>query len=254
MAELQARVPSFRGWRAEVGMLSPAPGMYREYEIVAPDGVKFSRVVMATITEAVPEQFKKMGEAIETEAKKFTSVIKPDLICLGCTSASFIGGLGYDQQLIKRIEKATGSPATTTATCMVELFKDMGIKKISLVGPYVKELFDIEAEFLKAHGIETLCVKALGIAETSAYYDYYMDPYRVYHLAKEGDKAAPDADCVFVSCMWSTILGIVDALEKEIGKPVVSSCSVTLYGILKKLGIPDPVYHYGEVLTRPRLL
>jgi len=253
MSELQSQVPSFRGWRAEVGMLSPAAGMYREYEIVAPEGVKFSRVVLPAPAQVVPEEFKKMGEAVEAEAKKFISVVKPDLICLGCTSASFVGGPGYDQQLIKRIEEASGSPATTTATCMVEVFKDMGIKKIALVGPYVKELFDIEVEFLKAHDIETLCVKYLGIAETSAYYDYYMDPYRVYHLAKEGNKAAPDADCVFVSCMWSTILGVVDALEKEIGKPVISSCSASLYGILKKLGIPDPVYHYGEALTRPRL-
>lgn len=253
MEELKTQVPSFRGWRAEVGMLTPAPGMYREYEIVAPQGIKFSRVVMATITEPVPEQFKEMSKAIETEAKKFTSVIKPDLICLGCTAASFVGGPGYDQQIIKRIEEASGSPATTTTTCVLELFKDMGIKKIALVGPYIKSLFDIEVEFLKAHSIETLCVKGLGIAETSAYYEYYMDPYRVYHLAKDGAKAAPDADCVFVTCMWSSMLGIVDTLEKEITKPIISSCSATLYGILKKLGIPDPVYHYGEALTRSRL-
>lgn len=253
MARPQSQMPSFRGWRAEVGMLSPAPGMYREYEIVAPEGVKFSRVVMAAITEAVPEQFKEMSKAIETEAKKFISVIKPDLICLGCTSVSFVGGPGYDQQLIKRIEEASGSPATTTATCVLELFKDMGTKKIALVGPHVKSLFDIEIEFLKAHGVEPLCAKGLGIAEASAYYDYYMDPYRVYHLAKEGARAAPDADCVFVTSMWSSILGIVDALEKEIGKPVISSCSATLYGILKRLEIPDPVYHYGEALTKPRL-
>jgi len=137
MTELQIQVPSFRGWRAEVGMLTPAPGMYREYEIVAPEGIKFSRVVIATITEPIPEQFKEMGKAIETEAKKFTSVIKPDLICLGCTAASFVGGPGYDQQIIKRIEEASGSPATTTTTCVLELFKDMGIKKIALVGPYI---------------------------------------------------------------------------------------------------------------------
>ena len=253
MTELQIEVPSLRGWRGEVGMLTPAPGMYREYEMVAPEGIKFSRVVMATITEPVPEQFKEMGKAIETEAKKFTSVIKPDLICLGCTAASFVGGSGYDQQIIKRIEEASGSPATTTTTCVLELFKDMGIKKIDLVGPYIKSLFDIEVEFLKAHSIETLYVKGLGIAETSAYYEYYMDPYRVYHLAKDGAKAAPDADCVFITCMWSSMLGIVDTLEKEIKKPIISSCSATLYGILKKLGIPDPIYHYGEALTRTRL-
>jgi maleate cis-trans isomerase len=52
--------------------------------------------------------------------------------------------------------------------------------------------------------------------------------------------------------MGSKILGIADILEKEIGMPIISSPSATLYGILKKLEISDPVYHYGEALRRPR--
>jgi maleate cis-trans isomerase len=53
--------------------------------------------------------------------------------------------------------------------------------------------------------------------------------------------------------MWSRILGIVDEVEAEIKKPVISSCNAVLYNILKMLGIPDPVYHYGALLQRPRL-
>ena len=70
---------------------------------------------------------------------------------------------------------------------------------------------------------------------------------------REAAEAVPKADCVFVTCMMSPILAVVDTLEKEIGKPVISSCSATLYGILKKLGIPDQVPHYGQALMRARL-
>jgi len=79
-----------------------------------------------------------------------------------------------------------------------------------------------------------------------------MDPYATYRLIKDGAKAAPDADCVFVTCMMSTIVAVVDSVEQETGKPVISSRSAILYGILKALGIPDPVYHYGEALIRNR--
>jgi maleate cis-trans isomerase len=72
-------------------------------------------------------------------------------------------------------------------------------------------------------------------------------------MASEAANEAPDADCVFISCMMSPTMAILNTLEKEVRKPVISSLSATLYGILKKLRIPDPVYPYGEALTRPRL-
>lgn len=242
---------SVKGWRAEVGMVAPYTGLYREFETVAPPGIKFSQVVLK-MGGVTAEAIQKMTEGIEIEAKKLTFSHRDDLICFGCTAGSFIGGPGWDKILIEKIEKATDIPATTTTTCVMELFKDMGIKKIALVGPYLKELFDAEVKFLEGSGIKVLTVNGLGLSKMPQYWSYYTDPYACYKIVKNGAKVAPDADCVFVTCMLSTIVAVVDTLEKEIGKPVISSCSATLYGILKKLGIPDPVYHYGEALVRPR--
>jgi len=254
MAELQIQAQSLRGWRAEIGILAPVAGMCREWEIVAPEGIRFSMALLG-LTSCTPEGLKEMANQIEVEAKKLNIAHKHDLICLACTSGSFIGGPGYDQLLIDRIEKASGSPATTTATCVLELFKDMDIKKIALVGPYTDLIFDEEVKFFKASGIDAIYVKGsgLGAVTISDTWDYTMNPYSTYKLVKDGAKAVPNADCVFLTCMGSPMLATVDTLEKEIGKPVISSQSATLYGILKKLGIPDTVYHYGEALTRPRL-
>lgn len=244
-------VLSLRGWRAEVGILAPYSGLYREWETLIPEGIKFSQVVIGMKGVTV-EAIKEMTDGIETEVKKLTFSHTDDLICFACTAGSFIGGPGWDKILIDRIEKAAGIPATTTTTCVMELFNDMGIKKIALVGPYLKELFDAEVKFLEGSGIRVLTVNGLGFSKMPDYWNYYTDPYATYKIAKDGAKAAPDADCVFVTCMLSSIISVVDALEKEIGKPVISSCSATMYGILKRLGIPDPVYHYGEALLRPR--
>ena len=254
MVEPQTQIKSLKGWRAEVGMLAPMGYMYREWEIVAPEGIRFSTALLG-LTRTTPQGLKEMAKAIEVEAKKLNIGHKCDLICLGCTSGSFIGGPGYDQKLIDRIEKASGSPATTTTTCVLEVLKDMGIKKMALVGPYTDSVFDIEVKFFKSKGIDTIYMKGsgLGCVEQSEFFKYMMEPYSSYKLVKDGAKAVPDADCVFLSCMVSPTLGVVDILEKEIGKPVISSLSATLCGILKKLGIPDPVCHYGEALTKPRL-
>ena len=244
---------SLKGWRGEVGMLCPMAGMYREWEVLAPHGIRFSHAVLGAPANTDIEGLKKMDEAIEDEAKKLNIGMKKDLICLGCTSGSFIGGKGYDKQIIERIEKASGSPATTTTTCVLELFKDMGIKTMSLVGPYIDSIFDEEVKFFKAHNIETLYVGALGLLEAYKLWDYYYDPYACYTLVKQAAEATPEADCVFVTCMMSPIMAVIDTLEQEIQKPVISSCSATLYGILKELGIPDQIPHYGQALIRERL-
>jgi len=243
--------PSLSGWRAEVGIVAPYSGLYREWETVVPEGIRFCQVVVG-MEGVTAEALKKMTEGVEPEVKKLTFSHRDDLICFACTAGSFIGGPGWDKMIIEKIEKATGIPATTTSTCVLELFKDMGIKKIALVGPYLKEVFDAEVKFFEGNGIKVLTVNGLGLSKMSDYWDYYTNPYAAYKIAKEGAKAAPDADCVFVTCMLSSIVPIVDILEKEIGKPVVSSSSATMYGILKKLGIADPIYHYGEALVRPR--
>jgi len=243
---------NLKGWRAEVGMLAPVAAMYREYEIVAPEGVRFSRALLG-LDEVTPEALKKMAENIVSESIKLNIGHKMDLICLGCTSGSFIGGPGYDQGLIKKIEDATGVPATTTSTSLLVAFKDLGIKKIAMCGPYLKEVFDAAIDFFNGAGIETLNLEYLGYHMTEDFWEYRHNPYPVYKLIRDSHKAAPDADCVFISCMWSRILGIVDEAEEEVGKPVISASSAVLYNILKMLGIPDPVYHYGQLLQRPRL-
>jgi maleate cis-trans isomerase len=254
MEKMEKGMPNQRGWRGEVGMLVPGGYMLREYDEVAPEGVRFSKAIL-WITESTPEGLKEMHNQIEVEAKKLNMAFKSDLICLCCTSGSFIGGAGYDEEIIGRIEKASGSPGTTTVTCALELFKDMGVKKIVLTGPYTDLVFEEEVKFFAAHEIDALYVKGsgLGLVRIPDFYTYAMDQYSSYKLVKDAAKAAPKADCVFLSCMVSPLLGVADRLEKEVGKPVISSLSATLYGILKKLWIPDPVYHYGEALTRPRL-
>jgi len=250
----QIKIPCLKGWRAEVGILTPTAGHEREWEEVAPQGVRFVRGLLG-YTELTLEGLKEMANRIESEAIKINMAYKRDLICFACTSGSFIGGPGYDQQIIERIERASGSPATTTVTCVVELFRDMGIRRVVIVGPYTDDIFEAEVDFLEACEIEAIYPKGtgLGLTKPQEFWEYAMNPYGSYKLVKEGAKAAPSTDCVFLTCTASPLLGLADILENEIGKPVISSLSATLYGILKKLGIPDPIYHYGVALTRPRL-
>lgn len=241
------------GWRARIGIITPGVDItiMEEWGNRLPEGV-CSHTALMELTEATPAGLLPLKEKAMAEARKLTSTGLIKLLLFACTSGSFIGGVGYDEGIIKELESATGVPSTTTTTCVLGAFTDLGVKKIGLVGPYIPDVLNIEIEFFKHHGIETLYCKGLGYADVKQIAKTSEEPYIYYPLAKEAHRLAPQADALFITCFASPIVRVVSALEQEIGKPVVSSCSASLYGVLKRLGIKDPVENYGHLLRMPR--
>lgn len=246
-------IPERYGWRAKIGVISPGLGitLQREWNSLLPEGISFHITLMELI-ETTPEGLLLLREKAIAEAKKLTSSGLIDLLLFACTSGSFVGGAGYDQKIIKELESATSILSTTTTTCVLTAFTDLGVKHIALIGPYIKEVLDLEIRFFKQHGIETIYCKGMGFAKTSQIVKTSEEPYIYYRLAKEAYHSAPEVDAIFITCMASPIARVVNSLEQETGKPAISSCSAALYGVLQKLGIKDPVENYGQLLRIPR--
>jgi maleate isomerase len=241
------------GWRARIGIITPGVDLtlMTEWGSRLPEGV-FCFTTLMELMETTPQGLLELKERAIAEARKLTSSGMIDLVLFACTSGSFIGGAGYDEVITRELEAATGVPSTTTTSCVLNAFTDLGVKKIVLVGPYIQEVLDIEIQFFEHHGIETLHCKGLGHADVMQIAKTSEEPYIYYRLAKEAHRSAPEADAIFVTCMASPIARMVNTLEQEIGKPLISSCSAAFYGVLKQSGINDPVENYGQLLTMPR--
>lgn len=234
------------GWRAKIGVLSPPnPNLVCEWNGVLPEGVTFYTALME-LADATPEKLLEMRQSAVGEARKLADCLV-DIILFGCTSGSFIGGAGYDESIIKELETTVGIPSTTTSTCVLTAFADLGVKKIALIGPYLKEVFDAEVQFFKQHAIDTLYVRGLGYHDVKDFVRLHEQPYLFYRLAKEAYQSARNIDAIFITCMASPARKVINTLERETGKAVISSCSASLYGVLKQLGIKDPVEEFGQL-------
>jgi len=234
------------GWRAKIGVLSPPnPNLICEWNGVLPEGVTFYPALME-LGNATPEKLLELRQNAVAEARKLADWLV-DIILFGCTSGSFVGGVGYDQSIIKELETAVGIPSTTTSTCVLTAFADLGIRNIALIGPYLREVMDTEIHFFKEHGIDTLYVRALEYRDVGDFVRLHEQPYLYYQWAKQACESVQNIDCVFITCMASPARKIINMLEQETGKPVISSCSASLYGVLKHLGIKDPVEEFGRL-------
>jgi len=232
------------GWRGKIGVILPSLNNTMEPELnkMAPDGVAIYATRML-LEKGLPENLEKMASDTEyaTDLLKSADVTG---ILYGCTSGSLIKGVGWDQEIIKRIEDRTGVPATTTYTAVVEAFKELGIKSVSVATPYVDAVNEIEKTFFENHGVKVLNIE--GLQYTKGEELHKESPDTAYVFAKR--VCRPEADCIFISCTDFAAIEILNILERDTGKPAMSSNAVSLWGMLKKMGIKEKIDDYGEIL------
>ena len=122
----------------------------------------------------------------------------------------------------------------TTAGALVEAMQDLGAKRVAFTSPYVARLAEESVEFIRQCGIEV--VNQLGFEnELSSLEQNRLTPQDAYRMGIAADH--PDAELLVVSCTDYRALEAVPALEKALGKPVVTSNSALMYVCLKRLGL-----------------
>jgi maleate cis-trans isomerase len=231
-----------------IGLLAPSSSTTQEieYRHILPTNITLhtARLVLRTVD---PNATISIVEEIEQESRKLADA-DVDVIVLAATAPSSRKGLGYDQELINRISNASGKPATTASTAMMQALEVLGARKIVIAAPWSDEVNRIAAAFIEASGVRVLAHRALGhIANLDI---GLLDETTAYDLACAVDQ--PDADAVMLACgNWRT-QGVVDRLESALGKPVVTTNQVTLWGALRTIGHTAPVPGWGKLL-RTRL-
>jgi len=167
-----------------------------------------------------------------------------DIIVFGCTSGSFVKGVEYDTEITTEIEDLTGIGATTTSTAVRESFHKLGVKNIALGSPYNEELNSKAKEYLEASGYHIVKTKGLDITPDIDIGKH--SPETAYELGKSIN--TDEADCIFLSCTDLRTIEIIDILEKDIGKPVVTANQASLWHCLRKAGITESIKNYGKLL------
>lgn len=240
------------GWRGRIGVLLPSgiTVIEGDFQRMMPEGIAChyhrydftggrpgdEKDVLARLARA--------GDDIDAATRIITHV-RPSLIIMTGTATSFFGGVGYDTELIRRMETASGGiPATTTSTSVIAALKHIGIKKISLAAPYVEGAARKAGEFVEGHGIRIVASKWLGKAGP----DIPNTPEEeIYRLVKAVD--TPDSEAVFVSCTDFNVLELIRHLESDLGKPVVTSNQATFWNALRMMGVNDRINGYGMLFS-----
>src|SRR5580700_701539 len=97
--------------------------------------------------------------------------------------------------------------------------------------------------FIWTHGLEV--VNFANLQGVTNIYDETAE--RAYRLARLVDKE--DAEAVFLSGTGLPTLPVLEMLEQDLGKPVISSASAMMWHSLRLAGVRQLVPGYGRLLT-----
>lgn len=169
-----------------------------------------------------------------------------DVVLFGGTSASFLHGNAWDEATTARMQSwSGGTPALTTATACVRALDALDIGKVALVTPYVPEVHERCASWLAANGHPVTDGQYLSITEDQALAEVPLA--RIWEMCCAVD--TPDADAIFISCTNFRSIALIDALERELGKPVISAIQASMWGALKVMGLAGARPGYGRLMA-----
>ena len=146
-----------------------------------------------------------------------------DVVAYGCTAAGFISGPAGDAALQNDLANITGKKVVTTARSMVLALQEIGARNIALVTPYLDTVNTQLMAFLAEGGIAVKRFNSFYVQNTDEL--GRIEAHQVAKLARE--TMADDCEAMFIGCSQLPTCEILGDLEREFGRPALSSIQVT---------------------------
>ena len=236
-------------WRARLGFLVPPgnPTVETEMIAMAPRGVSlhFHRMVAHGTPGSLVGQSERNRSMVDNidSGIDLLAMVKPDVIVIAHTATSYHLGRRGEAELLDRLQRATGRRVVTAFGSVVRALERLEIRKLALDTPYSAEVTSQGKAHLEVHGREI--AKFANLSGIENIYDTTAE--HAYRLARMVD--TEDAEAVFLSGTGMPTVTVLEALEQDLGKPVLSSASAMMWHALRLAGVGQAITGYGRLLT-----
>jgi maleate isomerase len=174
-----------------------------------------------------------------------------DVLGYACLVAIMSMGKGYhrvSQARLRGVTEQNGAPApvVTSAGALIEALHAMGMKRISVLCPYMKPLTQLVVDYIESEGVEVKDYLALEIPDNLKV--AAQDPAELLTLYKRLDRAGIDG-IVLSACVQMQSLPSIDVVERETGIPTLSAAVATTWSMLRALRLQTCIPGCGALLS-----
>jgi len=235
-----------------IGFLVPPgnPTVEAEMIALAPPNVSvhFTRMVAHGAVGAQDGLLERTRTQIAHVAENaaLLAMVRPKVIAMAHTAMSATLGAAGEADLVARMEREHGIPFITAFGSVLAALARLGATRVALGTPYDAGATARTRVYLEAHGIEVVSEGRLeGVANI-----YDETAARARELARRVD--VPAAQAVFLSGLGMPTVATLAAMERDLGKPVVSAAAAMMWNALRVAGEPAPLAGFGRLLAERR--
>lgn len=234
---------------SNVTMETEIPALLRNREAISNERFTFhsSRMRMKSV---VKEELERMDDESVRCALELSDAAV-DVQAYACLVAIMSRGHGYHKVSEKRLFEVTKdngmpTPSINSAGALVDGMHSLGLKKVSIICPYMKPLTKLVVEYIEDQGVEVQDFLALEIPnnlEVAA-----QDPNAPADLWKKLDTKGIDG-IIASACVQMPSLPAIDKIEKMSGLPTLSASVATTWSILNALNLNAKAPGGGRLLS-----
>lgn len=169
-----------------------------------------------------------------------------DAVVWACTSGSFVRGWEGAQEQVRALARAAGTPASSTSFAFVHAAREIGARRVAVGATYPDDVAALFAGFLGTGSVSVTGVTSSGII-TAAEVATWGEA-EVFALARAADH--PDAQAVLLPDTALHTVAHLAALEKDLGKPVLTANQVTVWEALRLADRRVNAPSLGALFTR----
>lgn len=180
-------------------------------------------------------------------------------VTIGHTSSSILGGKGWDEAVVAALSDTLGTSAvvTTNGLDSVAALRTSGVRRPFLVLPpwFGDEAVIAGVRYYSDHGFEPAAhlrydpgAKWRDVPTHEMYprglgFEQQIEPLYAQILAS----CPTTADGILIAGTGFRCVAILDALERELKRPVLSANQVSLWHCLRRAGVQPKISGYGSL-------
>lgn len=248
-----------RGKLAQIGILTPHVDFVpeSEFQAMAPAGVSIhsARVLLGVIApggqispKIGPDAVRAFAEPpFVDEAISLLSSAPLQAIVYAFTSSSYLMGAEADEAMKVRLEKRGDRiPIVVPAEAAVFALHTLHVKRLALIHPpwFPNELDELGAHYFRKQDFDVVFHAPAEELRT----DFgEIVPDELYQWAVT--RIPKTAEAIFMGGNGMRAIGVIDALEKALGIPVLTANQVAFWRAIRLIGLSTNLVNYGQLFA-----